>query len=330
MNQYYQVNRVSCSKLKSFEKHPRYYHSKFSISLKESKALRLGSAVDTLLTSPKDFNEIFHVAVGIKPTGLMGQFADNLIALSSFAEEALSNTEIIAQAYEQTGFKQDSLEKVQEKMKNKLFENYVNATFASRDKVLLEAEESELAMKIVNNLLTNNFSAPYFSEEENVEVIFQFPIYWEYDETECKSLLDLVRINHLTKEIYPYDIKTSGGQVKDFITNLIDFRYDLQGSFYTEALKWLCRTDKKYEGYKVMPFQFIVESTSSPGNPQLFTLSDKVIEQGKIGWVSKTGVYHKGFDTLISDLQWHKANNLWDYPKEVYLAKGNTLINELQ
>ena len=325
MNSYYQVNRISCSKLKNFEKHPRYYLSDFSKSLKESKALRLGSAVDMLLTAPEEFEKVFHVATGIKPSGLMGQFADNLIALSSFYEEAISD-EKLSQAYSNTDFKRDTFEGVKDKLDK--ITAYLKAYFDSKDKILLEEGESELANKIVNNLLTNDFTAPYFYED-GVELIYQMPVYWEYDEEECKSLLDLVRINHLTKEIYPFDIKTSGGQVKDFITSLIDFRYDLQGSFYTEALNWFVRNDEKYKGYKVMPFSFIVESTSSPGSPQVFTLSDKVISQGKIGWVSKTGIEHKGFSDLIADLKWHKMNNKWDYTKSVYLNQGITNIVEL-
>lgn len=328
MNPYYEVNRISCSKLKNFEKHPKYYLINFSKSAKESKAIRLGSAVDTLLTDPENFNKVFHVA-DKKPTGLMGQFAENLIALSSLYEEAVSE-EKLSQAYSKTDFKRDTFEKVKEKLKE--IEPYLKGYFESKDKIILDPEEKELCESICNNLLTNDFTSYYFTETANIEIIYQMPVYWEIDMgeiAECKSLLDLVRINHLTKEISPFDIKTTGGNTSDFITSLIDFRYDLQASFYTEALKWLTRNEKKFEGYKVLPFSFIVESTSSPGTPQVFTLSDRVIEQGKYGWTDKKGEKHRGFMELISDLLWHKRENKWDYHKKVYDNQGVTLINEL-
>ena len=70
-----------------------------------------------------------------------------------------------------------------------------------------------------------------------------------------------------------------GDQTIYFPKSLRQRRYDIQAAFYTEALK----SKKEYETYKILPFKFIVESTTNPGNPLVFTCNQELLEIGKSG-----------------------------------------------
>ena len=43
------------------------------------------------------------------------------------------------------------------------------------------------------------------------------------------------------------------------------------------------KSKKEYETYKILPFKFIVESTTNPGEPVLYTASEQFLRVGKEG-----------------------------------------------
>jgi len=311
---YYNDKAISQSQLTNLASGPKYFKNKLEYKL-ESDALTLGSIVDIMLTEPDNLYEIYVVNEYTKPTGQLGEYIDAIF--KGFSEE---------EAYNIAGFKQKKIDAVKELFKSDECQNYYKFLLSSKDKKVISKEEYDKANKIVTSLLTNRFTSKYFNCDDT-ECLTQLELYWKYKDFDCRSRLDIVKINHKDKTILPIDVKTSGKSTYNFLESIIRFRYDLQASFYTEALQWYIDNKEEYKGYKLLPFLFIVEHTDYPGLPLIYECTEKDIYCGKFGGTTKTGVRLKGFDELIEDLKWYYAYDSWDYTREVIENRGVVKIN---
>lgn len=215
-------------------------------------------------------------------------------------------------------------------------EGYWNELVQSFGKQILSSDEYEIICLIAESLTTNAVTSKYF----NSGMKMQYPIYFTYKNVPCKVLLDLVGIDYENKVIQPVDIKTMSGNTLNFLYSLNLRRYDIQAAFYTLALQIA------FPGYKILPFKFIVETTSKNGigNPLVYTCSQELLDIGRYGR-SKLYYYvrpdddllHKGynipiirevpgFERGIELYKWYEENG-WDTDKRIVESKGNFTIN---
>lgn len=311
---YYKNKAISQSQLTNLALGPKYFKNKLEYK-SESDALTLGSLVDVMLTESENFDNIFLVNDNIRPTGQLGDYVD--LIFKGHSEE---------DAYAIAGFRQKKIDVIKEEFKKETVQNYYNFLVNSKDKKVISREEYDKALRIVNSLLTNRFTSKYFNCEDT-ECLTQLELYWNYKDFDCRSRLDIVKINHKEKTILPIDVKTSGKSTYNFLESIIRFRYDLQASFYTEALQWYIDNKEEYKGYKLLPFLFIVEHTDYPGLPLIYECTEKDIHGGKYGGVTTTGVKLKGFDELVTDLKWYYQYDSWDYTREIIENNGKVEIN---
>lgn len=184
-------------------------------------------------------------------------------------------------------------------------------------------------------ILSNEFTHRYFvSFDENVEIISQVPIYFDYMDLECKGLLDGILINHREKTIQPYDLKSTGKSVYEFEKWLPIYGYHRQAAFYSIGLReWISEKAAKARAigtpnlgdYEVLPFKFIVvESKLSSKTPAIiYEMSDDDMLAGLEGGIPKGHKRHiKGINELIEDYKWHKENDKWLLRREFYEADG--------
>lgn len=307
-----------------------YYNKKNLNPLEEvSKSyFDLGSLVDALLSEPQEvIDKQFAIDSNInKPSDKLLDLCNqivkevyeytNLLGISN--PKLLEDPLIILDAREKTGYNKNLKE---DTLINKVLEykDYMLFKLENYNKVIIDSNTYNKAHEIVNSLLTNDKISKILDNCKQK----QLEIYWNYNEEDCKSKLDFVKVDEVNKEINIYDLKTTSDYVYSFPKSIIKFRYDLQGAFYVSAL---------YEYYSNNPellkddlikytfnFYFIVESTSYPGTPLLYKLSEKDLSCGVSGGILKSNkIKLKGFVELIDDLKWHKENNLWEYPREVY------------
>lgn len=303
-----------------------------------SDSMILGSMVDILLTRPKDFDKEY-VSLVDAPTGQMKVFVENFFDMEyiqtvgytqNLSEDLKDN--LAKCAYDLAGFKRDKLETVLERFKTEGL-LYYNALRKSVGKTIVSIEMMEHAKALVNQLKEDEFTGPIILEETDTqtcltvdkEVHDQLAIYWEERGLRFKALLDKVIINHLTKTVQPYDIKTTGSS--NFLDAFGSWRYDLQGAFYTDALhNWM--RQEGIEGYEIKPFIFIVAFTNEKGIlPQLWQMGSYEYNAGRWGVYRPKLRYLKGYSTLIDDLLWHIKEDKWKYPKEVYEKGGIRQLN---
>lgn len=334
MDNYYTINAVSQSALTNLSYGPKFYKNNLDRLQEDTEAMTIGSLVDCLLTEKDKFNDIYYISKFSKPSGQMGLYI-NLLFKSYVPEEGILHHD---NAYEQLkldngGKLQSSLEKFKERFEVE-GQNYFDELVTGLNYKVITPEQFEIAERVANSLLTNEFTSKEFEGEE---VLTQMEILWDYispidDEViKCKSRLDLVVISHSEQVVYPKDIKVKMDSVGDFYSSYLRFRYDLQASFYTDALEWFIIQNDLFDKttgrkYKIAPFRFIVESAKYPGTPLIFQVSENDLNVGRYGGTLK-GRRYKGYVELIEELRYYEKNNRFDYEKSVIEAGGVVVID---
>lgn len=159
--------------------------------------------------------------------------------------------------------------------------DYYNDLIKSYGKQILDLDEITIIDTIVNSLQGNNRTLHFFMGlPTEVDYIYQYPIYFTYQDMDFKVLIDILEVNHLNKTLKVIDIKTLGDYTIRFPSSMRKFRYDFQVAFYTIAVEQWRKNHPIVYNYKVINPAFIVETTKLgyQGNPLVFECSDQLID----------------------------------------------------
>ncbi len=333
IKEYFRNPRISNSLLGMVGSNPRWVKMKQDnpdLEDEEKQYFRLGSALDCLLTSPELFTEEFEIVEHNRPYGLLGKFIDHL-PIGLTPNTPLDKYQI---AYDKSGYKMKLATVVRKFWENTEAANFYYASKKISGKSILSKDEKERVFNMMTLMEANPYAQDYFDRDKystisEVEFRYQLPIYFEYRNQECKALLDGLKVIHEHKVIQPFDLKTTGKHVNDFNISFTQFGYYRQAAFYTEAIRhW--QVDNDLVDYSILPFKFIVVSSRiSDSHPAIiWDCSENDIQVGLKGGVLKRNKKHyKGIDNLIDDYLWHKENDYWDMPRQVYEAQGSLSLD---
>lgn len=310
MNNYYENEGLSQSELKRILEHPKVYKNAVQ---KSSTALSLGSLFDCLLLTPENFKKEYVITpsfnISDKVKLIWDTYYENSKVLGNFEidEEALDNLskDLDFRA------KQDNV-RLKYVLEGKEYYKFLQE---SENKSFVTPEELEIANNMVNSIKGNKITSEIISKitESQVE------IYWEYNGCVLKSLLDFIIKDDEAMTIEPWDLKSTGFSTSNFSKSFYKYRLDIQGSFYTSALKY------KFPEYEIKNFKFLVESSKYIGSPLIFEMSDKSLSIGENGG-EVDGVYYFGWKDALERVEWHTTNDLWNYTKEQYESNLTIVI----
>jgi len=330
--EYRKVEAISYSMLSGVSKSPA---SLISTEKLETPSIIYGSAVDTLTFDGEEaFMEKFGINSGVSPSAIVEKITrevmDVIITTKGEYEGELDEyDELIlstAKANEYgKGWKDETITR---KIKDEGGRDLYNLVKINQGKWLLDTLQYQNVRNSAHTLYTHEFTSKWMNCNDDESIVFQFPILWVYKGFKCKSLFDILKFDHKNKIIYPIDLKTSYDHVLGFPKNFIKWMYYLQASFYTEAIKYWKLEYKEFFDYRVDDFRFIIISSTDPFKPLVYKCTPEDLYAGKYGGtIQSTGETVKGFDQLIEDMQWHIANELYSYPREVYQAEGELMLN---
>ncbi len=296
----------------------------------EGDALTLGSCIDTLLTSPDDFDNNFIINKYPKPSAQAGEFCDAILSINP----GLTEEEIYTLAYdklkeakEKSGVSlKNKIEKFIENHNTKGGKEYIQFVIESStsNKSVIGLEEYKQAEKICNILKTNDYTSKYFvNDDENISILYQYPIYFTLEGIEFKTLPDIVYVDHYDKTIRILDLKTTSKSIYKFIDSFFLYKYYLQYTMFYDAAEEL-KNSLDLKKYKVLDPLYIVQETEMYASPFMYNMSS-YLKLGRIGAYYKDE-YKKGYLTLGKELKWHKENNLWEYPVDVYNQEGVRIV----
>lgn len=330
ITEYYENPAISQSQLKLLLGNPAVFNTiqEPEMYFEEKKHFIIGSGVDCLLTqSPQEFHQRYHVSeVPNKPSdaikSIINMSFDIVKETHSEIGPIRNYPDTILRACNEHAYQSRWGDELRV---NKICEywEYWEDLKNSQGKQVLSSEEYLLIYQIAMSIKSHDIIGKYFIETPSVSILYQYPIYFEYKEVECKALLDMVVINHQDKTIQPIDIKTVGDYVINFPKSIRQRRYDIQAAFYTEALEYDIKINPNnlpydWSNYKILPFKFIVQSSTMVGQPVIFTCDYSLLEIGKKGREelvldSKDEYYTvaqeiKGFDDLIELYKYYTEN----------------------
>ena len=321
IQKYRDVTAVSYSVLSALSGHPR---SLTETDSEKKQYYTFGSLVDCLMFMPESYNEMFYETSITKPGDKMGDWLEAYLNLEIPADYQLHEAEdLILQARGISGYDKRLSDEVALKKFSDVCFPYLDEVAKAGDRLLITSEVLQEAITIENKLLSNEFTIPYFrSDDKNIEVIFQLPIYYILEDLEFKSLIDIAIFDHKRKLIYPSDFKTTGKSLLYFERDFTDYKYYLQASLYHLGMQLV------YSNYKIVNFfDFVVANIME--EPMIWKVDEKHLNLGLHGGVTRFGRKVRGVYQLIEDYKWHVANQKFDYPASVYTSNGRKFIDVL-
>lgn len=368
VEEYFADDSINQSYLKELIKGVEYLGKKESVLYYEEKGhFKIGSAVDVWLTQGTiNFNKQYYVSEGQKPSDAIISmvhmvFDNNVIneiptggALMEFRSDILDALDF--HKYQSRWKEETRIQRVIDEGSS-----YFEELKEAHGKTILTNTESTIIHNIVMSLQSSKHTNKYFKDSPTVDIFYQLPVYFTYQEMSCKALLDMVIIDHENKQVFPIDIKTMGDFTRHFPWAVKGRGYNFQAAFYTEALMQLKLSNggtikgfPDISEYEIMPFKFIVETTKFwkntltdettyyQGKPLVYKLSRRQMRIGKFGrpeltvptimtrsLISETyPTYQKeviGFKGALELHTWHLENG-FEQDREVVVNNGVLLI----
>lgn len=313
----------------------------------------IGNGVDQMFSDPKEFDNLYHYAEIKKP-------GDSILSLAHIIYDSFNQTDIPTPNLKDDHFKMV----VHEALKNIDYYNkdakedftkdsrmgrlekgglyeYLEALFSARGKQVIDLKEKLIIDKIYQSMTTSYVTKELFEDKSKCTIHYQVPLYFEYRGFQCKILIDRLEINHADKTIQIDDWKTMSDLVINFLNSLKDRRYDIQIGWYKLGVeKAIINSGSgKYKDYIILPPRFIVESTTYPGTPMIYTMSDEILYIAKYGKEAKKVEFididdrtlHSqhipaiwGYDRCIDEIIWYNENG-WETDR-LYVETGGNLI----
>jgi len=315
IEKYYNSERINQSLLKGI-----LYKGALALNPdtnKQSKALKLGSAIDTILTSNIPFEEQFIIGenIDLSPSELkiFKNLSEREIKPEDITKENVIETLNLVNF--QSNWKDDTR---YNKVKNTITNKYP-LYFKYKDKNVISEEEYEHIINILAEAEKVPIFYNIFNPEDSrlIEHHFQLPIYFRYEDIDMKALLDKVEFHMNNKgeieKVIIYDLKTMEGNVENFYKNVKRFRYDFQMAFYKIAVEQLLK-DKKKARFITYEYYFPVISSTIPGNLVVYKVDDITINTAIKGYEPVlNSVYYnkkriKGIEEAISLYKYYKSN----------------------
>lgn len=294
---YREMPGINYSLLKKIEKHPTGIKKEMN---EDSKALALGSLFDFVLTEDlskindyflilkKEIQEPSNKIVKNILTQIKERF--NPKDLNDLTESTIAE---ICKEFEFGGANwSDST------LKNKMiaYNDFYKVYFDER--ILILKEDYDKTLILINSYRESSFYKEAMLDE-SISVSYQEIVNEEIEEVLYKGKLDKVLFYSKDKVIQPIDIKTTQDHLPetyDQVTfKMLKFRYDLQGSLYTNLLR------KKYPDWKVLPMKFIFFSYITPDkHPVAVEMSEEQILKSQHGF-NFDNKYYKGWKQLAEE-----------------------------
>lgn len=295
----------------------------------KSTALEFGSLVDIIITDPDSRDTVFYTKTVEKPTASLLVLADELlkdhIALGKTYDEITDNEYILNKIKTLGLWSKSKDDTLLTKFNNDLFYNYISTTIEAEGRIVCTPELVQAAEHCASVLLNHLYTRELFIETEDIEVLKQVPVFYRFLGEEGRGKIDLLRVNHKTKEITIYDIKTGSELPTNFENSFYFFKYYLQVISYILGIQYMIETIPELREYHINSFKFIYVSKKLPDTPCVYNVPNELLDYFLDGWVDSKGKYNKGFKQLVDEYSYYTKNN--DYNTEKKIIDNAGVLN---
>ena len=283
-------------------------------------AIRMGSLIDCLLTTPELWDILYYVADIEHPApdikaiiGVIGEWnKESVLDVADLME------------FKGVGKGKWELDTVWDKLSK--YEDYWKSIVDCGNRELITTAEYEIALHVSNLLKTHPFTRAFISHPK-LEVLYQYDFYWNYKGYECKGLADTILINNgddlkfANGFIFPansfmiVDIKTGTKNPKKLIDSMIEWNYYFQLSYYYMGMQGFRNMNQ------INPV-IVYAQQSLRDFPTWYQFTDEDLRIGKQGLKERkywdNGRYTEyqyiyGYDQAFKILE-YEDKHLWNIP----------------
>jgi len=204
----------------------------------------IGGAVDILLTGFEgDFEKTYHIST------LTKRPSDAIINIINTAIEGVAEVTDSLDSYREEILQACLLNNYQPNWKdetkiNKTIElgaDYFEELKLSYGKKMLSSDDVQIIEAIVDGIKNKyiHFFNPN-SNDADIGVYFQKPLYFDYLNIACKALPDMIVVRNNPNNqstITVYDFKTTSDYLSNFYKTAMVYRYDIQHAWYKIAVQ---------------------------------------------------------------------------------------------
>jgi hypothetical protein len=305
---------LSYSRVSDFDRNgPKALLEKSTI---DNQGVKMGSLIDDLTFSPKEFKDKYYISNFNEPTATLGILTK--IILKNYIE--IPSEEEILNIVEKNGFWKSIKDKDKIKANFNIpeFWGYLKDMFNSKNKTLITDEEKIKAQDVSNIILTHPHSKYIFDETK--EIIYQYKFKTKIDKFYFRGIIDILIIDHENKTIKFVDLKTGSNSAEEFVNSFIKLRYYLQEAVYCQAYKDILE-NLGLENYILEPFEFLYVGLKEK-IPVRYIITKKWSDSALNGFKTLSGYTYKGLYELLDEIYFHWKNKIYDLPKNIYENKG--------
>lgn len=346
--EYRKIDALNQSSLKVYDTDPVQFYRQFILKEQRedssSPSMLLGDLVDFYLLECRGseaefdskFDEKFVLFSGNRTTAQVFDLADELFKVTKIN---MSDEGEIFGDFE-TMFR-DAFMTIQSngKYKGKTWEKgledfnangveYYESLLKSINKKVVDLGLVERAKTIVNQLLTDDFTADIFNGNDDKEYLTKFAIEFVWHGFNCKMEADAILIDHDSKTIQPYDLKVTYDN-EEFAYSYLKNGYYIQQAFYWHGVT-VWKDQNGLADYRVLPMRFVVaDSSKNSRRPLIYILTENHIRQGLVGFTNN-GRYYRGVNELMESVRWSSENNMWNVDPVNYKNNGRVDLQEFK
>jgi hypothetical protein len=317
--EYRALSEISYSALSKFaSKGPKSIIDKTEEPITDS--LRFGSLVDTLLTNPDGIEDYLFIdnSIGDKMKLIIDYLYD-ILGSSCSSIYLISEDHILGAADKFEYYPKWKPETRLNKIVTPITDDYYRSLASG--KIILPTEMFVDAQKCVNELRENPWTQEFFVKNplrKDIELLYQ----QKFVHGDTKCMVDIIKIDHTTKQIWLIDLKTTSKPEEEFNDSYYKWNYFVQAGLYLHIVETLCRTHEKLREYQIMPFRFICINKLELA-PIVWVVEDDIYNK----WLTYKGEEYRPWNTLLAEYKWHKENDKYKYSFCTYSSNGNrTLI----
>lgn len=238
-NEYRQSPFLSYSKLSQFFKNgPKALISNEKI---DTLALRFGSAVDCIMTSPEEFDDRFYVADIDRFSDAIRKIVEDIYG---FVENVKENDDsldslddlILLNSLDKFEYQTNWKPETRIKKLIELGSDYFTVLKYSTGKIVISPQEFQEAQQCVSALKTSQYSYKIFEVNEDQELLYQLKFKSKLNDINVRIMTDICRVDHSNKTIQIIDLKTSGKEESLFEESFLSWNYMIQASLYKQVL----------------------------------------------------------------------------------------------
>lgn len=297
--------------------------------------MKFGSLVDCLMTNREQFNNIYAVADIPETPETMVPVLSSLLndpEIAGVTDLSAVNDTVILKALNENGVYQNNWSPTTkaEKVRKAITEIF-NISAAVRGKEVVSTSTYEKAVGCVNALY-ESFPEVFGPKQEShngeltKETLFQLKFRANYIGVPVRCMPDVIKVNHNTKTVTIYDIKTCHYPEYEFYRAFIQNRYDIQAEEYWWNVRYNLDNDPYFKEFTLTDFQFVVVNPDNPQPLQWVWEKDKITPDGNYG--SQRMVRLKKWNALAKEL-WGYITSAAALPSDINPVRPNSLIDAI-